>query len=353
MERDERLEILRGLPKVDLHRHLEGSIRFETLRELGRRNRVNLPVDNPLALAPLVHFNPREPRSLKTFLSKFHCDWYRSYKDIERVAAEVVQDAALEGVVHLELRFSPEHLTRTSHLEQDGVLQAVSEAARAAAEEYDLGVRLLLTLVRERYDFDRWKRVVDRAAERQLELGVVGVDLAGDEFNYPNALFERIFTRVRDAGVLGISIHAGEGTGHSQVTSAVEVLHARRIGHGLKAVEEPGVMAMLAQRRIALEICPVSNFQTGCVDNLAEHPLPALDQAGVPVTLNSDDPCIHGTTLCDEYDVAATLWGYGLDDLLRLERYAVEAAFLPEEDREALRERVEKGYQESRGQGFL
>lgn len=351
MERDERMEILTGLPKLDLHRHLEGSVRLTTLLELGRKNGVNLPLRDAESLAPLVTYREGEPRTLRQFLTKFHAEWYRSYSDVERVASEIAADAAREGVIYLELRFSPEHLTRHNRLEAEGVMRAVAEAARGTAQENDLAVRFLLTFARERYDFERWKRCVDLAVSFS-DMGFVGVDLAGDEFTHSNEKFTRIFERVRDTGVLYSSIHAGEGTSPSQVRSAVESLFARRIGHGLKAVEDPAVMQLLANRKVALEMCPISNYQTGCVDGLENHPLPRLDQAGILVTLNSDDPAIHGSTLNDEYDVAVAHWGYGLSDLLRLEQNAVQAAFADEETRERLRERVERGYQEARGQGL-
>lgn len=351
MERDERMEILRGLPKLDLHRHLEGSLRLATLLELGRKNGVNLPLRDPASLAPLVQYREGEPRTLQQFLTKFHAEWYRSYADVERICAEIVTDAAREGVIYLELRFSPEHLTRHNRLETEGVMQAVSESACAAAADNDLLVRFLVTFARERYDFERWKRTIDLAVSLS-ERGFVGVDLAGDEFLHSNEKFVRVFERVRDTGVLSATIHAGEGTSAHQVESAVEMLFARRIGHGLKAAEDPEVMQLLVRRGVALEMCPISNYQTGCIDGLEEHPLPRLDRAGVRVTLNSDDPSIHGSTLNDEYDVAIAHWGYGLPDLLRLELNAVDAAFVPDDIRERLRERVERGYREARGQGL-
>lgn len=351
MERDERLEILSALPKLDLHRHLEGSLRLTTLLELGRKNGVSLPLQNAESLAPLVTYQEGEPRTLQHFLTKFHAEWYRSYADVERVAGEIVADAAREGVIYLELRFSPEHLTRHNRLQAEGVMEAVAEAAGGAAADNDIEVRFLLTFTRERYDLDRWKRAVDFAVSRS-DRGFVGVDLAGDEFAHANDKFARFFERVRDTGVLSATIHAGEGTSAAQVQSAVERLFARRIGHGLSSAEDPAVMELLARRGVALEMCPISNYQTGCIDGLEQHPLPALDRAGVPVTLNSDDPAIHGSTLNDEYDAAVTSWGYGLADLLRLEQNAVQAAFVDEETREHLRDRVERGYREAQGQGL-
>jgi adenosine deaminase len=157
---------------------------------------------------------------------------------------------------------------------------------------------------------------------------------------------------VRDTGVLGVTIHAGEGTSPEHVRSAVELLGAQRIGHGLEAARHPGVMDFLIEKRITLEMCPISNYQTGCVDDLTAHPLPLLDRTGVRVTLNADDPAIHRTSILEDYDVAVTRWGYVLDDLLRLERHAVEAAFLDDAARAKLRERVEAGYKACAGQGL-
>ncbi len=351
MEKDERLAILRGLPKVELHRHLEGSLRLSTMLELGRRHGVDLPLDNEEALARVVCFQADEPRTLANFLKKFHSGWYRSYADVERVTTEAIEDAAAQGVVHLELRFSPEHLVRTSRLQPQGVMEAVCEAGRAAAAEASISLRFLVTLTRERYDFSFWRMVVDAAADLSPE-GLAGVDLAGDEFAHPNQEYQKIFQRVKDTKVLGISIHAGEGTSAEQVLSAVKLLGADRIGHGTKAVEDESVMEMLAERGIVLEMCPISNYQTGCVDELTRHPLPELDRAGVVTCINADDPSIQRSSLNDEYDVAVTRWTYTLQDLLRLEQNAVGGAFLPDEQREAVLARVEKGYAESKDQGL-
>ena len=335
--------ILQDLPKVELHRHLEGALRLETLLELGRARGLDLPLDSLESLLPHVTWQADQPRSLAHFLTKFRADWYAGTRDVERVAIEAVEDAAAEGIVHLELRFSPEHFSRSSGLSPQAAMQAVVEAASDAAGQARIGVRFLLTFTRERYDLDAWRRAVDLGVELS-ELGVIGVDLAGDEFKHPNGTFRQVMARARDTQVLGVTIHAGEGTSADSVRSAVEELGAARIGHGISAAEDPAVMAMLADRGVTLEVCPTSNFQTGCVDDLADHPLPKLQSAGVPVTLNSDDPSIHGNRLVDEYRVAVDRWGTDLQGLLELERTAVAAAFLDEETRAVLAERIEAGY---------
>lgn len=351
MKSDERMAILRGLPKIELHRHLEGSLRLATMLELGRKYGLDLPLESEAALAALVTYNDGEPRSLANFLTKFRSDWYRSYADIERVTDEAVRDAAAEGIVHLELRFSPEHLTRTSGLQMEGAMQAVCESGNQAAAEAGISIRFILTFARERYSYGAWAETVDLGLHFH-DLGISGVDLAGDEFGHPNREFERFFNRVRDIGELGITIHAGEGTSPAQVATAVESLSAVRIGHGIEAARDAGLMASLAAARVTLEMCPISNFQTGCVDRLDQHPLPLLDRAGVQVTINADDPAIHRTSINDDYDVAAARWGYSLDDLLRLERNSAQAAFLPDDERTALLDQIERGYRESQGQGI-
>jgi adenosine deaminase len=319
--------------------------------ELGRKYNLDLPLDSSASLAKVVTFSKSEPRTLANFLTKFYSGWYRSYADVERVTSEAVNDAADEGIVHLELRFSPEHLTRSNKLQPRGVMQAVCESGQATAAERSISIKYLITFVRERYDFSFWKEQIDIGVELQ-ELGIAGVDLAGDEFNFPNRNYQKIFSRARDTGVLGISIHSGEGTTAEQVATAVELLGADRVGHGLAAFGDPEVTGLLVESGVVLEMCPISNFQTGCIEELPKHPLPQLDQAGIAVTLNTDDPAIHRTTINDDYDVAVARWGYTLEDLLRLERNSIAAAFISDNQRASLSERVNQGYKISQGQGL-
>jgi adenosine deaminase len=336
--------LLRDLPKIELHRHLEGAIRLSTLLELGRRKNLDLPLDSEASLAPRVTWTKGEPRNLAYFLSKFRADWYSSYHDVERIFRESMEDAAAEGIIYMELRFSPEHFSRKSPLDPYAVMEAIAAVRDEAADYTHLEVNLLITLVRERYDEEFWKKLIDQAV-RFSDQGVVGVDLAGNEQAYPNQHFDRIFHRVKDTGVLGITIHSGESEGAGQVESALDFLQADRIGHGVSAIGNPGLIERIIQKRVTLEMCPISNYQTGCVDRYDEHPLPALDRAGVRVTLNSDDPRIHGTSLLDDHDVAIEHWNYTKVDLFRLARNALNAAFCSNTQRHRLLKTLEPAFQ--------
>lgn len=343
MTRADAYEILRSLPKVDLHRHLEGSIRIGTLLEFARKRGLDLPVESEEALAPFVTWQAGQPRSLKHFLTKFHADWYSSYADVERIAREAFEDAAASGVIYLELRFSPEHLSRHSGLSPKGSMEAVLEAGMQAARDANMQAGFIVTFARERYEFEQWKSIINHAVELS-ESGIVGVDLAGDEFAHPNRQFIRIMDRAHDTGVLNITIHAGEGTTAASVGSAIDSLHAQRIGHGISTIDDPKMVEKLARSKVTLEICPTSNYQTGCIDELKDHPLPKLRDAGVRVCINSDDPAMHGTTLTDEYLIAVEQWGFGPEQLLALEKMAIASAFAQEDVRSEMERRIDQAY---------
>jgi adenosine deaminase len=168
---------------------------------------------------------------------------------------------------------------------------------------------------------------------------VIGIGLGGDEANYPPERYERAYAIAREGGLHGV-VHAGEAAGPASVRAAVEVLQAERIGHGVRAIEDPAVVELLAERRIPLEVCPTSNRLTGAAPANAEHPLGALDAAGCIITIDADDPAMFGTSLVDEYRwVAGT---FGDDAVVRFARNAIDASFAPEPTKAALREKFER-----------
>ncbi len=324
------------MPKIDLHRHLEGSLRVQTLVEIAAEHGMGPPALDPEVLRRYVQVQEDET-GYHQFLAKFRLlrHFYRSREAVERLAYEVVADAAADNVRYLELRFNPVALSRSQRFPLADVVEWVCGAVEQAQQALPITVRLILQIGRDE---------LPPVAEEILGLalayrtrGVVGLDLAGDEVNYPAHRLAPLFRRAREEG-LGVTIHAGEVGGAANVRDALVLFHAQRIGHGIHALENSEVVRMLRDRGVALEVCPTSNLQTGAVYSFSQHPLPDMLALGLRATLNTDDPSISDTTLTDEYRVAVTAMGISLSRIRQMVFHAVDAAFLPEGERQALRE---------------
>jgi adenosine deaminase len=326
--------VLYALPKIDLHRHLEGSLRLETLAEIAREHGIDLPSYDIERLRPYVQITD-DPPDFQRFLEKFQLlrRFYTTREAVQRVAYEAVVDAAADNVRYLELRFNPAALAHTQGFAFDQVTDWVTQAVARAQHDEPITVRLLCTIVRN-VDLRVAAAIVDVALAFH-DRGVVGIDLAGDETLHAAAPYAPLFRRAAEAG-LGITIHAGEAAGAENVREAIELLSAQRIGHGIRAIEDSTVVQLVRQHNVALEVCPTSNLQTGAMQNFGHHPLRDLYQLGVAVTLNTDDPSISDTTLTDEYMVAVKGMGLSLRDLRIFNRNSIRAAFMPEHERRRL-----------------
>jgi adenosine deaminase len=342
---DRLLRMARALPKIELHRHLEGSLRLETLLAIALEYRLTLPSFSMEGLRPFVQMMPGEPRSWQQFLSKFSVlrQFYRSRQVIQRVTREVIADAAADNVRYMELRFTPQALNNLMHCDYSDIVEWVCDAAAEAAHMYHIQCALILSM--NRHESVQIGAEVVETAIRFRERGVVGVDLAGQEANYPAAPFAPVFERARAAG-LYLTVHAGEWAGAESVREAVEGLRPDRIGHGVRALEDAGVVDLLRERGTALEVCPTSNVDSGTVPEYAAHPLRPLYDQGVRTTINTDDPLISNITLSDEYAAAMRHLGFTLDDLKRHILVAAESAFLPQEGRAGLVERFTAWFSE-------
>jgi len=323
-----------GYPLVELHRHLDGNLRLATVVELAARHGVALPAPDLEGLRCQVVI--AEPRpDLMAFLAAF--DVLRSvlvdYDAVARVARENVEDAAAEGIDYLELRFSPRFMAEPHGLDPLRVTQVVCDSLTAAAEELPVGVKPVVIISRTYGPEAGWAEL--EAAVACRERGVVALDLAGDEAGWPGELFVDHFRRAADAGLRRIA-HAGEADGPASVRQAVLGLGAERIGHGVRAVEDPATIELLAERAIPLEVCPTSNVHTSTVASYREHPLPELLAHGLVVTLNTDDPAISGIDLEHEFRVAEEEMGLTPADLRRMQENALAAAFLDDDERRAL-----------------
>ena len=319
-----------GYPLVELHRHLDGNVRLETVVDLAKQHKVDLPATTVEGIRPYVQIMGKEP-SLMDFIAKF--EMLRrvmvDYDAVRRIVRENLEDAVREEIDYIELRFSPAFMAEYHGLD---TLKVAEAACDALEEAHALPVKAkLIGIISRHYGPERgWEEL--EAAIRFRDRGIVALDLAGDEANFPGELFVDHFRKAREAG-LHVIAHAGEAAGAESVRQAVLGLGAERIGHGVRSIEDPEVMDLLLERGIPLEVCPTSNVQTSTVPDYASHPLPALLARGLAVTLNTDDPSISGIDLAHEHRIAKEELGLTEDDLRKMQENAVAAAFLTPEER--------------------
>jgi adenosine deaminase len=335
-------EFYRSLPKVDLHRHLEGSLRLTTLIEVGRAYDLDIPdVDQ---LRRLVQIDQEDVHSSKNFLSKFEVlrNFYRSPEVIKRIAEEAVVDAAADNVRYLELRFTPAALGKVADFPLGEVMDWVIEGVKKAQSEHMISTRLIASINRHE-SVEIAAQVAGLAIDR-LDSTLVGLDLAGDEANFPAAPFEPVFQEARQSG-LNITVHAGEWGPANNVAKAITQLEAERIGHGVRVMEDAEVVAIAREMGTTFEVCITSNYQSGVVASLDNHPVQKMIQAGLNTTVNTDDPDISQISLSDEYALVCERLGFNLATLQDRVSAAAQAAFLPDEERQNLIASLEKEYQ--------
>lgn len=329
------IQNIRALPKIDLHRHLEGSVRLETLIEIAQDYGIEMPEYDVETLRPFVQMMPDETHNYQHFLGKFSTlrQFFRSPDIIRRVTQEAVADAAADNVHYLELRFTPPALSNIIRCSYEEVIGWVCDAAAEAARDHAITVRLIVSM--NRHESVQNGEKVLQAALACHARGVVALDLAGNESQYPAQPFYPLFERAKAAGLF-ITIHAGEWAGAEGVREALTCLHADRIGHGVRSIEDPELVAELAEHGTALEICPSSNYDSGVVTDWLRHPLAPLYRQGVKITINTDDPVISAITLSDELMRVITRLSLGLEDVKQAVLNAAGAAFLPPAERETL-----------------
>jgi adenosine deaminase len=333
-------EEFRSLPKVELHRHLEGSLRLSTMLDIARKHGMTIPA-NVVRLSRLVQVQDEDNFTFDNFLAKFNTlrMFYRSPEVIERITHEAVEDAAKDNVRYLELRFTPVALSRAERFPLENVVDWVVKAAKEAEKKYKVMVRLIASVNRHEA-LELAEQVAWIAVEKGRE-NIVGLDLAGNEAQFPARPFLSLFKEARQSG-LSVTIHAGEWSGAANVREAIEVFGAQRIGHGVRVVEDDFTTALARETGTAFEVCMTSNYQTGVVPGLDAHPAPKMLNAGLNVTLNTDDPSISQITLGNEYRMAVQDLKIPLDTLKQRIVAAAAASFLPENDKNKLVQNLKK-----------
>ncbi|HEX3924701.1 MAG TPA: adenosine deaminase [Streptosporangiaceae bacterium] len=287
-------------PKIELHVHLEGTVRAGTLLQIARRNGVALPADTVEGLAALYEF-----RDFLHFLEvwRLTTSALRTEADFRQVAVAYAAEAAAHGAVYLEGIFTPAEAVRRG-ASWDESFTGFCDGAQQAFEAHGVRMRLTADIPRNWPLEDAM--LTARYAVKYRDRGVVAIGLGGPEAGHPPEPFAPVFALARDGGI-GSVPHAGEAAGPASIAGALEALGADRIRHGIRAVEDPGLVRELAARGTVLDVCPISNLRTGVVASLADHPLPELVAAGVRCSVSTDDPAMFGTDLAADYAAARQL----------------------------------------------
>lgn len=329
--------INRQLPLTDIHRHLDGNIRPETILSLAQQHGITLPANEIEALRPHVQVMTQEA-DLVGFLQKL--DWgvavLADLDACKRVAQENVEDAYKAGIDYAELRFSPYYMAMNHRLPIEGVVEAVIDGITAGCKQYDIKINLIGILSRTFGQDACAKELAGLLAHRDK---LCALDLAGDERGFPGSLFHSHFTQARDAG-LQITVHAGEAAGAESIWHAIKELGAQRIGHGVKACEDPKLIEYLAKHKIGIESCLTSNIQTSTVPSLARHPLKMFLNHGVLASINTDDPAVEGIELAYEYEVAAPKAGLTPSEIEQAQINGLSIAFLSESEKQQLKQKA-------------
>jgi aminodeoxyfutalosine deaminase len=322
-------DFIAGLPKAELHVHHVGSASPRIVAELAARHPGTVPADEE-ALARYFVFE-NFPHFIRIYLSVV--DLVRTAEDVRLLTYEVARDMTAQNIRYAELTVTP-YTSITEQLPVPAFLEAIEDARQAAARDLGVELRWIFDIPAD-FGLPAAELTASAALDHDVP-GLVGFGIGGSERGFPRSMFREQFDRARAAGLRSVP-HAGETTGPETVWDAVLNLGAERIEHGITAVQDPRLLAHLAEHRITLDVCPTSNVALGVVPAIEDHPLPALVAAGVPVSINSDDPPMFGTDLNREYAIAAALLGLDESGVLDLARAAVDGSFASDATKAALR----------------
>jgi adenosine deaminase len=331
-------DLLRSLPKAELHCHLDGSVRAETMLELAREYGQTMPVDDAQALRE--HMVVKDAHNLEEYLERFAITLsvMQRGEAIERIAYELAEDASRDGVRYLEARYAPVLHAREG-LSLDEAVEAAARGLARAEGDHDIVARIIVCGLRHlepAVSLDLAKLAV---AHR--ERGVVGFDLAGGERGHPARAHAEAFAYARQHD-LAVTVHAGEGDGAESVRQAVHVCGAHRLGHATRLIEDESLTSYVNDRRIALEVCLTSNVQTHATESFEAHPVRRYFDRGMNVVLNTDSRLMSGTTLTDEYLLAARYHGFTFEELSTIALNGFGSAFIAWKDRLQLLQRARK-----------
>ncbi|APE32383.1 adenosine deaminase [Halomonas aestuarii] len=321
-------DFLRRLPKAELHLHIEGSLEPELMFSLAERNGIALPYASVEEVRQAYDFT-----DLQSFLDLYYqgMSVLRTADDFHDLAMDYFRRASAEGVVHVEMHFDPQaHLARG--VELPVVMEGLSLARRRAQRELGMSTALIMAFLRDR-PAEEAMEVMERAAPYWEMLDAVGLDSA--EQGNPPAKFVEVFERARELGIPRVA-HAGEEGPPAYIREALDLLDVCRIDHGVRCLEDPALVARLRDEGVVLTVCPLSNVRLRVVDRMADHPLPQLLEAGLRLTLNSDDPAYFGGGMLANFEACHEAFGWSREIFIQLAGTAIESAFMSDERRLAL-----------------
>ena len=311
---------------IELHLHLDGSLRPQTVWELAKEQKIELPFQSVEEVKDKMKV-PKDCKTLPEYLERFELPLLvlQQEEALERVTYELVEDLENLSVTYAEIRFAPQLSTKQG-LSQAQVVEAVIRGAKRGMEDHNkIRVGLILCCMRGEELFKDNMETIE-VAKQYLGDVVCAVDLAGAESLFPTELFEDIFQKAKDYEI-PMTIHAGEADGAESVWKALSY-GTKRIGHGVRAIEDPELIKKLVEDQITLEVCVTSNYQTKVVESIEVHPIRKLFDAGVRVTINSDNMTVSDTNIQKEIEILKTMSGFQKEELMKMEQYAADAKFL-------------------------
>lgn len=324
------MKTIEELKKVDLHCHLDGSLPMETVKRLGKRNGIPLPADDILLTRLRA---PLDCSSLQEYLTRFELplSCLRTKEDFAEAVYDVMEQAALENTIYMEIRFAP-MLSVTKSLACEDIIAGAADGLRRAEKELSVKGGLILCGMRH-MDAAANVRLVEIAGNF-IGAGVCAVDLAGDEAAFPVGGQKAMFAVAKKKGI-PYTIHAGECHSIQSIYDAIE-LGASRIGHGVAAAGDEALMKLLSENRIALEMCPVSNLQTKAARSMDEYPFWKFYQRGIPVTVNTDNRTVSHTSITKELKLLQEYFPVAIEDMELWMRNALAAAFMSDSTKQDL-----------------
>jgi len=338
---DKLAQFMREIPKVELHLHLEGAIPLPTLLNFIQKRNKNTSIKNLKDLKRHLTYS-NFTQFIKVWLWKN--SFITEYEDFEELSYQVLKSLSGQNVKYIEAFYSPRDFTfRNKRLSASGITESLIKGKEKAFDDFGIRSELIVDVVRD-YGPRMGLNLV-KELSGYLGRGLIGIGLGGSEKLFPAGLFTKVYREARERG-FWLTAHAGETDGAKSIWAAVNELKAERIGHGLRAYEDPRLIAFLKERQIPLEVCVVSNIKTRVCKKFAEHPVRNYFKEGLMVTINSDDPTMFDTSITKEYLILIKKFGFSLEEIRKISFNSIEASFMTEREKDSLRGVFDKEWKE-------